>query len=909
MIPEALHLRNFLSHRETLLDLRGVHLASLVGENGAGKSALLDGITWAAWGRSRAPYGHDEDLVYHGEDSMEVEFTFRMPYHGGETRRCRILRRREQRGRRSTSSVLDFQMETDLGWRTLTSDSIRETQARIIQHLGLDYDTFINSAYLRQGHADEFTVQTPTERKRVLSTILGLDRWNEYQERAKRRLSTAQGQMKEVNRRLEETEQELARRPEYEAALAAAEVAEREAEARLREVQAQVDELTRVQQQALAIQSQIASLDQRIQQETARLHQLEQDTEEHQGRKAYYESMVGQAEAIEATYRDYQAAVSEERAWGDKLSQAARLQEEKARCEQAIAEAREAAAQALHAAEQAVAQARQAIDAERARLASDLRDLHGQIALLEERIPGEETAAALQAAQAELARLDAQAHALEAAREAAQAAEVERTRLIERNHQLREVMNKTKEDLEALEAADESQCPLCRQALTPEHHDRLLADIQAEGKSMGDEYRANAARIQALQAERDQQQAQVKDLERALRGRDTQAQHVTRLQQQVEQGEEARQRSETLRAQAATVEQQLADDAFADDAREALRQHLQAETTCRERWDAGRYALEARATLQQTLAHLAELGYDAAAHQDIKARIASLSAAETDYRELEKARIGIEKESETLKRLALEVDAQHARIRELEAERTAQHAALADLQPTLAQAAHLGQALNAAREREATARQQVGAARQNLAALETLSRRSERLRAEHATLAEQVALLTELRDAFGVNGIPAMIIEHTLPELESEANHLLQRLTNGRMHVRFDTQRETKSGTLRETLDIIISDEKGTRPYENFSGGEQFRVNFAIRVALSRLLAQRAGVRLRSLFVDEGFGALDADGRRRLVEAVKAVQSEFDLVLVITHINELREAFPTQIQVTKTEAGSMVEVV
>ena len=67
-------------------------------------------------------------------------------------------------------------------------------------------------------------------------------------------------------------------------------------------------------------------------------------------------------------------------------------------------------------------------------------------------------------------------------------------------------------------------------------------------------------------------------------------------------------------------------------------------------------------------------------------------------------------------------------------------------------------------------------------------------------------------------------------------------------------------------------------------------------------------LRLRSLFVDEGFGTLDAEGRQRLVEAVKAVQDDFDLVLIITHIDELREAFPTQIQVTKSDSGSLVEV-
>jgi len=170
-------------------------------------------------------------------------------------------------------------------------------------------------------------------------------------------------------------------------------------------------------------------------------------------------------------------------------------------------------------------------------------------------------------------------------------------------------------------------------------------------------------------------------------------------------------------------------------------------------------------------------------------------------------------------------------------------------------------------------------------------------------------VFSELQEAFGVNGIPAMIIEHTLPEFEREANRTLERLSGGRMHLRFGTQRETKTGNLRETLDIIISDEKGTRPYENFSGGEQFRINFALRVALSRILAQRSGVRLRSLFVDEGFGSLDTDGRQRLVEAVKAVQSDFDLIIVITHIDELREAFPTQIQVTKSGSGSQVDVI
>jgi exonuclease SbcC len=154
-----------------------------------------------------------------------------------------------------------------------------------------------------------------------------------------------------------------------------------------------------------------------------------------------------------------------------------------------------------------------------------------------------------------------------------------------------------------------------------------------------------------------------------------------------------------------------------------------------------------------------------------------------------------------------------------------------------------------------------------------------------------------------------MIIETAVPELEASANELLGRMTDGRMHVRIETQKEIKTGEVREALDILISDELGTRAYELYSGGEAFRVNFAIRIALSRLLARRAGAQLRSLFIDEGFGTQDARGREHLVSAINSIQDDFDRILVITHIDELKDAFPARIEVTKTPEGSMFRLV
>ena len=163
----------------------------------------------------------------------------------------------------------------------------------------------------------------------------------------------------------------------------------------------------------------------------------------------------------------------------------------------------------------------------------------------------------------------------------------------------------------------------------------------------------------------------------------------------------------------------------------------------------------------------------------------------------------------------------------------------------------------------------------------------------------------QLATAFGKGGIQALLIDQAIPELETYANDILGRVTEHRMSLKLETQRERRGGgDPRETLDIRISDELGTRSYETYSGGEAFRIDFALRIALSRLLAHRSGAPLPTLFIDEGFGSQDAAGLERLVEAIQAIQDDFQKILVITHIEELKDRFPVRIEVTKTLAGS-----
>jgi len=180
--------------------------------------------------------------------------------------------------------------------------------------------------------------------------------------------------------------------------------------------------------------------------------------------------------------------------------------------------------------------------------------------------------------------------------------------------------------------------------------------------------------------------------------------------------------------------------------------------------------------------------------------------------------------------------------------------------------------------------------------------------AELEQLNDEIGVYNQLREAFGKRGLQAMIIESAIPEVEAEANKLLARMTEGRMSLRLETQREKVAGGITETLDIIISDELGARAWEMFSGGESFRASLALRIAISKLLARRAGAQLQTLVIDEGFGSQDSQGRSLVIEAINSIQHDFERIIVITHLEELRDLFPARIDVVKTATGSRVSI-
>ena len=194
----------------------------------------------------------------------------------------------------------------------------------------------------------------------------------------------------------------------------------------------------------------------------------------------------------------------------------------------------------------------------------------------------------------------------------------------------------------------------------------------------------------------------------------------------------------------------------------------------------------------------------------------------------------------------------------------------------------------------------------NLQRIEDLERQMAQQTKELRSLREEQSTYEELSQAFGRQGVQALLIDTILPQIEDGANELLDRMTDGRMNVKLESQREIKSrrGEYAETLEIRVSDEVGPRSYEMFSGGEAFRINLALRIALSKVLANRSGAPLPTLFIDEGFGTQDTAGRERILDVLRSIESDFKCIIVITHLEELKDAFPVRIEVEKRDGSS-----
>lgn len=857
MVPQRLTLRNFMSYGNdpVTLEFNGFHVLCLSGDNGNGKSALLDAMTYALWGKTRASgtrSGTEDDLVRLGAEDMEIIFDFEL-----EGNCYRVIRRRN---RRTRSSTWELQQLHDGAAIPIAGSSARDTEKRLASLLKMEYETFVNSAYIQQGRADEFTRQRPADRKRILSEILNLDRYGQLEELAKdhrrdcdARLADLEGEMRVLEGRVAEEASLRHSLEQHRAALASAHQELDAAEARSAAAEAQL--------------AAFAEKQQRVSQHEAAVRRLQTEKERLQTELASLETDRSRAEAILARTAEIKKQLDE-------------LNAARANMERLAGKAEE-----LRQRERESGDLKRKLDRLRADLERDLGTAREQYKkALSAAAEAEKLDAAAREAEAKLNALGDIEKELAASRKTKEELDNDFGTMKAQYEQTTQELREQEEVLRILEQP-RAQCPVCETDLTGGRQEAVLQKQRKRYENLKNTL-ADLKRLgNELKCKREDLARKIQAMEAAARDVHTLRE---RLQHLREEASKYRREAETAEPLALEIE----------------RLHATLEN--------GDYGADIRSALAQLDLQIQALEREVREYNEHAARARQLMAmgVEAQY-----ARIG--EAERTVERVSREAQYRRDRLATVEDEISAETQAVDALRQELAGLDAVKREAEAARAVAEQARAGYDRAAKNLGAAQHALAECERARdelagrqQEHQKLQEERALYHELVSAFGKNGLQALIIENALPEIQDEANRLLGRMTDNGMKVLLRAVRSGQSGKGDiETLDIRIWDDLGERPYEMYSGGEAFRVNFAVRIALSRLLTKRAGAQLQTLILDEGFGSQDAKGRERLVDAIQSVQDEFRLIIVISHIEELKDAFPARVEVVKTPSGSRLEYV
>lgn len=903
MIPYKLELKNFLSYGATTEVINFGHhqLICLSGKNGHGKSALLDAMTWALWGQARKVPGAtkaDEGLLRLGQSDMMVTLEFEC-----NQQRYRICREfTKSYGRNQVT--LDFEVfnNESESYASLTDTTVRATQVKIISLLGLDFETFVNTAFLRQGQSNEFSCKNPKERKEILGSILGLSRYDELRssalERAKKcgneksiLVAVDEQVLKELEREEELRKQEVQLKKEI-----------TDSEKRIAACTTSLDRAEKERLEVLNKKQKHTLFKEDIKNKESEKENLEKEfiATVVEWRRIHVQSMQG-ADAItleeekrklltqERIFRLAQQKTLELQERLLKIQEALRIAEEKCRrdhekqarvikeeLDAAISELKQDTFVADQNKKQIVELEKEItiISKEQIVLAKKIKDLAPLVATISSHEK-----------QFEKRRSFYQVLVSKGNWIASQLRECEHKKLL-------------------LNDRDNPACPTCDQVLTARRKQFLAHKFDKNellSRHQLNRIRNILGRLkEILQFQYEQAKKYVQQSDELKKC--THADEISK-----KRSDEIDREFKTRMKQVKLFEQQIkvlenkikkiqvVHDEHNKNIEKALAQ---------EPGVAGQ-----RVLIEQCEKEKKTFSYDRVKHYEVFKKIDVCEKKLHEFEQIEKEQGQQEMRRARVHDYVVQLKKLGKAIYTLK-EKNKKHVVTdhqsKDVEMKVQEIkVERGQLLKSKEEYV----RRFGSVTSDLQRIEKYKEESYKRKKYVAALTTEMYEYQTLATIFGKDGLQALLIEEAIPEIEDEANRLLSRLTDNNAQVMIESLRDLKKGGAKETLEIKISDASGIRPYELFSGGEAFRIDFALRIAISRLLARRAGTALQTLIIDEGFGSQDEDGLARLMDALHVLREDFARVIVVSHLPIFKDNFPVHFVVEKSATGSHVTTV
>ncbi len=165
----------------------------------------------------------------------------------------------------------------------------------------------------------------------------------------------------------------------------------------------------------------------------------------------------------------------------------------------------------------------------------------------------------------------------------------------------------------------------------------------------------------------------------------------------------------------------------------------------------------------------------------------------------------------------------------------------------------------------------------------------------------------KLRGDSGI-GLQRYVLAILFQQVIGEANRMLGKVHGGRYHLyrSDDKGKGNKRGLELKVYDNRRPDSEG-RSVSMLSGGEKFLVSLALSIGMSTV-AQKGGVQIEALFIDEGFGTLDDSSIHDAMEVLESVRRSSGMIGIISHVQLLESNIPTHLEVVKSNSGSCLRM-
>ncbi|MCC5468409.1 AAA family ATPase [Pelosinus baikalensis] len=835
MRPLRIQIKNFGAIPYADIDLSNITCSAIAGPNGAGKStAFTIAPMFALYGTTK-PGTSADDMVRIGTTEAEVIFDYE---HQGEI--YRTIRTRSTKGKGKTT--LELQRKSGALWASESGASIAETQKKIIALLNLDAETFSSSSMILQNKSNEFTSRPAGQRKAILAQVLQLDQYETLQEKAKAKLQATNLELEKAKVKVSEIDGRLVDKVTLETLKFANEVQKATIETQIKKAEAdlqiaQVDHNVLVAriQQADAIDKQAKGLRVSIDAKTI-------ERERQQGRLDTANKLLLQEETILAKVVEYEQTQQQVTVLQTQRDQQDNLQTEAVRLKEELA---------------GVVTGLKNTNAEIVKLESILAD----------RPRLKMAAADYKQAISDFAKID--------------------TLRVSYEDLSRQWVDVQKALVLSVTRFDMKKANLSKEIKLLEGKTNILQNAQcididrAECAFLKDAKEAQGritellAQIEELKnPDAENLQKQQDDLKVQMDGLNYHATEWSRLQGLVS----------TLKPDAEAFAKLDGQIQLLDNYKKQNSEYQTRQTDLETRIESMREQYRVLAEGLKELPAMEEkikLLQPYLLSKDQLAIAREVSASATEF--INRSNTEINTLTEQATKLETEYEAIIGDAKGLE-------------QAAKDKCTGLQTTLQVSRDELTRLVAALGGIQAKLDALAADEITRQTLVEEMAPLSKKVVRYQTIVKAFSRDGIPALIIENAVPELERIANDILGQMSGGKNYLKFETQKELKSRSgMAETLDIIVGDWAGERIYETYSGGEQLRIDFAIRFALAELLARRAGSKVDWLTIDEGFGSQSDEFLPMVIDAVKQVASRFGVVLVISHVKAVQEAFEQKI--------------